>query len=103
MKTIIIGLLFLLACASCTSKSGKLVEQRELAAVETRLDAEIEETKQLEIERGYDAVIIENANVSYKAINDTVVVRTEDNVFFLKRKAPVMMKNTTAYRYYRLY
>lgn len=101
--TLIIGLIFLALCASCSSKSGRLVEQRELAAVEARLDAEIEETKQLEIERGYDAIIIENAVISYKRINDSVTVRVEDNVFFHKRKAPPLMKNTSAYRYYRLY
>lgn len=101
--TFLLGMLVLLLCTYCNSKSGKLREQREIAAIEAQLDAEIEQQKQIEIERGYDAIIIEYADASYKMLNDTVVVRIEDNVFFHKRKALPGMKNTSAYRYYRVY
>ena len=105
MKSLItfISFVVLLACISCSSKSGKLAEQRELAAIEAKLDAELEAQKQMEIERGYDAVIIIYADASYKMLNDSVVMRVEDNVFFHKRPAPKGMKNTSAFRYYRVF
>jgi hypothetical protein len=104
---VLFTVLLLLALAfstfSCTSKSGKLAEQREMAAIEAKLDAELEAQKQMEIERGYDAVIIIYADASYKMLNDSVVMRVEDNVFFHKRPAPKGMKNTSAFRYYRVF
>jgi hypothetical protein len=98
-----ISLVLLISCISCSSRSGKLVEERELAAVEAKIDADIEQTTKLEIERGYDAIIIENSIASYKAVNDSVVVRVEDNVFFHKRRKPVGMINTSEWRYYRVF
>lgn len=99
-------LLILLALAfstfSCTSKSGKLAEQRELARVEAKLDAELEAQKQMEIERGYDAIIIEYADATYKLLNDTVAVRVQDDVFFHKRKANPLTKGS-GWRYYRVF
>ena len=105
MKNLItfVSLLLLLACISCSSKSGRLAEQRELAAVEAKLDSELDTKLQMEIERGYDEIIIMHADISYKPLNDSVVVRTEDNAFFHKRPAPRGMKNTSAFRYYRVF
>lgn len=97
----ILAIALLLTCASCCLKSERLVEQRELAAVEAALDAKIAEKKKMEIERGYDAIIIENAFITYNKVNDSVVVRVEDNVFFQKR--PSNMANSSKFRYYRLY
>jgi len=95
---LIIAIALLLTIAACSSKSGKLSKQGEIQA---ELDVEMEQMRQIEIELGYDAIIVENADASYKILNDSVAVRIEDDVFFQKRRAKDI--NMGYWRYYRVY
>lgn len=99
--TLLLAIIVMILCTCCSSRSGKIVEEREMAAIEAEIDVEEEEKKRFEITQGYSSIIVEHADATYKILNDSVALRVEDDVFFLKRRAKDI--NMGYWRYYRVF